>query len=152
MLHFRQKTNEKYRKNKIKLKFLSTETLRKYPLAAVVRRMTTEPYVLPDGGSATLEPGTLTVVPVHAFHHDFAHFAAPETFQPNRFPGELESPAYMPYGTGPQSYIGKRSRVVFQAVFPRGMSWTYLFILHIMTSAILPQLTVLSTRHKILNK
>lgn len=75
-------------------------------MAAVVRRVTTEPYAVPDGGGVTLEPGTLTVVPVHAYHHDARHFAAPEAFQPHRFPGQLSS-AYMPFGSGPRSYIGE---------------------------------------------
>lgn len=76
-------------------------------MSPVVRRVTTKPYVVPNsGGRVTLEPGSLILVPVHALHHDGAHFAAPEAFQPQRFPGQL-SAAYMPYGSGPQSYIGE---------------------------------------------
>lgn len=86
--------------------FLSTETLRKYPLKAVVRRVTTKPYTVPNSNDITLDAGTLIVVPVHAFHHDSRYFASPEKFQPNRFPGQLSS-AYIPYGSGPQSYIGE---------------------------------------------
>ncbi|VVC38578.1 Cytochrome P450,Cytochrome P450, E-class, group I [Cinara cedri] len=85
------------------------ETLRKYPLVPVVRRVTTKPYTLPPGSggrASTLETDTLVVVPVHAFHHDGRHFAAPEAFRPDRFPEQL-TVAYMPYGTGPRSYIGK---------------------------------------------
>uniref|UniRef100_A0A2S2R5A9 Cytochrome p450 n=1 Tax=Sipha flava TaxID=143950 RepID=A0A2S2R5A9_9HEMI len=82
------------------------ETLRKYPLVAVVRRLTTKSYVVPDGGQSVLEPGTLVAVPVHAFHHDQTHFTAPEMFLPDRFPGQLSS-AYMPYGSGLRSHIGK---------------------------------------------
>lgn len=85
---------------------LSAETLRKYPLKATIRRVTTKPYTVPNGDGVTLEPGTMVIVPVHALHHDRKHFAAPETFQPNRFPGEMTS-AYIPYGSGPQSYIGE---------------------------------------------
>nr|UOW66139.1 cytochrome P450 6UN1 [Rhopalosiphum padi] len=83
------------------------ETLRKYPLAAVVRRVATKPYVVPEtSGRGTIEPDSLIIVPVHALHHDAEHFPEPEEFQPHRFPGQLSS-AYMPHGSGPQSYIGK---------------------------------------------
>ncbi|XP_022163875.1 cytochrome P450 6k1-like [Myzus persicae] len=83
------------------------ETLRKYPLATAVRRVATKPYVVPGtGGRGTIEPDSLIVVPVHALHHDAEHFPEPEKFQPQRFPGQLSS-AYMPHGSGPQSYIGK---------------------------------------------
>ncbi|XP_025205656.1 cytochrome P450 6a8-like [Melanaphis sacchari] len=83
------------------------ETLRKYPLVTVVCRMTTKSYVVPGtSGNGTIEPNTLIVVPVHALHHDAEHFSEPENFQPHRFPGQMSS-AYMPYGSGSQSYIGK---------------------------------------------
>lgn len=82
------------------------ETLRKYPLMAAVRRVTTKPYIVPDDSGVTLETGTMTVIPVHALHYDSRYFTAPEMFQPNRFPEQLSS-AYIPYGSGPQSYIGK---------------------------------------------
>nr|AWD92942.1 CYP3323A1 [Aphis gossypii] len=83
------------------------ETLRKYPLVAVVRRVATKPYIVPGTNNrCTIEPNSLVVVPVHALHHDAEHFPEPEEFQPHRFPGQLSS-AYMPHGSGPQSYIGK---------------------------------------------
>jgi len=83
------------------------ETLRKYPLAAVVCRVATKPYVVPGtSGRGTIEPGSLIMVPVYALHHDAEHFPEPKEFQPHRFPGQLSS-AYMPHGSGPQSYIGK---------------------------------------------
>ncbi|KAE9538836.1 hypothetical protein AGLY_005418 [Aphis glycines] len=83
------------------------ETLRKYPLVAVVRRVATKPYIVPGiNNHCTIEPNSLIMVPVHALHHDAEHFPEPEEFQPHRFPGQLSS-AYMPHGSGPQSYIGK---------------------------------------------
>ncbi|XP_050423629.1 cytochrome P450 6a8-like [Adelges cooleyi] len=83
------------------------ETFRKYPISPVIRRVAIKPYTVEkQQKSVTIEPGVLTLVPVHAYHHDKRHFANPEEFQPHRFPGQLSS-AYMPYGSGPQSYIGK---------------------------------------------
>jgi len=73
---------------------------------AAVRRVTTKPYIVPDGSGVTLEAGTMTVVPVHALHYDSRHFTVPEIFQPKRFPEQLSS-AYIPYGSGPRSYIGE---------------------------------------------
>jgi len=75
-----------------------------------VRRVATKPYVVPGtGGRGTIEPDSLIVVPVHELHHDAEHFPEPEKFQPHRFPGQLSS-AYMPHGSGPQSYIGKYAK------------------------------------------
>lgn len=90
---------------------LFTETLRKYPMVTTVRRVTTRPYAVPEvngggGGCVTLEPGTVTVVPVQAIHNDKRYFDEPETFQPHRFPEQLSS-AYMPHGSGPRSYISE---------------------------------------------
>ncbi|XP_050522629.1 probable cytochrome P450 6a18 [Daktulosphaira vitifoliae] len=83
------------------------ETLRKYPLMPVIRCIVTKPYsIQTKQKTLTIEPGVVTLIPVHAYHHDKIHFTNPETFHPNRFPGQLSS-AYIPYGSGPQSYIGK---------------------------------------------
>lgn len=81
-------------------------------MATTVRRVTTRPYAVPEacggggGGRVTLEPGTVTVVPVYSVHNDRRYFDDPETFRPHRFPEQLSS-AYMPHGSGPRSYISK---------------------------------------------
>lgn len=81
-------------------------------MATTVRRVTTRPYAVPEagggggGGRVTLEPGTVTVVPVYSIHNDRRYFDHPETFRPHRFPEQLSS-AYMPHGSGPRSYISK---------------------------------------------
>jgi cytochrome P450 family 6 len=91
-----------------------TETLRKYPLLAVLDRKCCSDYELPaptGNGTITLPAGTGVCIPVLALHHDPTYFPEPEKFDPDRFTDENKNSrpnyTYLPFGEGPRMCLGK---------------------------------------------
>nr|CAD7591204.1 unnamed protein product [Timema genevievae] len=87
------------------------ETLRKYPSVPNLERMCTKEYVIP-GTDATIDKGTLVMIPSYALHHDPEYFPDPEKFDPDRFSKENKNSfpqySYLPFGEGPRICIGMR--------------------------------------------
>ena len=94
-----------------------SETLRLYPPAARIERLSNKEYTLP-GTNLTLPRGTVVQMPVFALHRDPEHFPDPLRFDPDRFlPEEKEKRhpcAYIPFGSGPRNCIAMRF-VIFEA-------------------------------------
>ena len=93
---------------------LFTETMRKYPVAPFVDRISRSDYELPapiGTGTITLPAGTGVYIPVFALHHDPTYFPDPEKFDPDRFTEENKCSrpkyTYIPFGEGPRMCIGK---------------------------------------------
>lgn len=87
------------------------ESLRKYPPGALLVRMATSPYAVPDT-NITIDKNTLVMIPVYAIHHDPEIYPDPETFKPERFePAVVHSRpscSFLPFGEGPRNCIGLR--------------------------------------------
>ncbi|XP_061395240.1 probable cytochrome P450 6a14 [Musca vetustissima] len=87
------------------------ETLRIYPVLPNLIRLTKNDYQVPNT-QHILEKGIMTVIPVHAIHHDPEYYPDPEEFRPTRFtPDEClkrHPSTYLPFGDGPRNCIGLR--------------------------------------------
>ncbi|KPJ04482.1 Cytochrome P450 6B1 [Papilio xuthus] len=87
------------------------ETLRMYPLADLIQRVTRTDYKVP-GTDITLEKGTPVIMSGWGIHMDPKYFPDPERFDPDRFSMEnakKQHPcAYLPFGAGPRNCIGMR--------------------------------------------
>ncbi|XP_034230384.1 probable cytochrome P450 6a14 [Thrips palmi] len=87
------------------------ETMRLYPALALLPRVVTRDYQLPDSKSV-LEAGTRVLVPVYAIHRDPEFYPDPDRFDPERFTEENKRSrphfAYIPFGEGPRICIGLR--------------------------------------------
>ncbi|NKE56484.1 cytochrome P450 [Lentzea sp. PSKA42] len=85
---------------------VANEVLRKYPLWLLMRRAAEEV----DLGGVRLPPGTEVIISPHAMHHDPAHFADPERFDPDRWTPDhvrrLPKGAFVPFGGGIHQCIG----------------------------------------------
>lgn len=100
-----------------KMKYLDmvlAETLRIFPVAPVINRIVTKPYVMEDydGTKVKLNVGDGIWIPTAGFHMDPQYFPNPEKFDPERFsvenrPSNLSS-VYMPFGDGPRNCMGSR--------------------------------------------
>ncbi|KAK7789220.1 hypothetical protein R5R35_007046 [Gryllus longicercus] len=88
-----------------------SETLRKYPPAAVLLRTCTEPYADRETG-LVVEEGVRVQIPVYALHHDPEYYPDPQRFDPERFSDEQRAKrpnyVYLPFGEGPKMCIGMR--------------------------------------------
>ncbi|XP_037072533.1 probable cytochrome P450 6a13 [Pollicipes pollicipes] len=88
-----------------------SETLRMYPPATRIERLSTKDYTLP-GTNVHLPKGTLVQIPVFVLHRDPDHYPDPLRFDPDRFlPEEKEKRhpcAYIPFGVGPRNCIAMR--------------------------------------------
>ena len=102
-----------------KMKYMDmviSETLRKYPPAAVLDRLCvksfTFPKSTPESKEYTAEPNSLVWIPVYALHHDKKYFPNPEKFDPERFSDENKNQinpyVYIPFGIGPRKCLGTR--------------------------------------------
>lgn len=60
------------------------ETLRKYPLAAILNRQCTREFSIP-GTDQVIEKGTPIIISSFGLHMDPEHFPDPENFDPSRF-------------------------------------------------------------------
>ncbi|XP_067015325.2 probable cytochrome P450 6a13 [Anabrus simplex] len=88
-----------------------SETLRKYPVAAMLLRECTREYHVP-GSSLKLDPGLQIIIPTYALHHDPAYYPEPARFDPERFSEQAKAArhpfTYLPFGEGPRVCIGQR--------------------------------------------
>lgn len=66
---------------------MSPETLRKYPIVALLRRECEKAYKVPNT-DIVLEKGMIVSVPVMGIHHDPEIYPDPEKFKPERFTRE----------------------------------------------------------------
>lgn len=89
------------------------ETLRKNSPIPFLRRECTKDWHIPDT-EIVIPAGTVTMIPIHAIHHDPKYFPEPDKFLPERFQRQnstsktfVEMP-YLPFGDGPRSCIGMR--------------------------------------------
>lgn len=82
--------------------------MRKYPGAAVVGRVCTKNYKIPDT-DVVIEKGTLIYVPVMELHYDSRYYPDPQKFDPERFApdSKINLSPYLPMGDGPRICIGK---------------------------------------------
>ena len=84
------------------------ETLRLYPPAWVVPRLAVRPVEL-DGHR--IPPGDVVIVCTHLLHRDPRFWDEPARFDPTRFEdgaaGARRHPAYLPFGAGPRSCLGR---------------------------------------------
>ncbi|XP_066903604.1 cytochrome P450 6k1 isoform X2 [Halyomorpha halys] len=85
------------------LRQVLAETLRKYPPFSLISRCCTTDCALETGLS--LKKGTLIFIPAYSIHHDPKIYPEPESFRPGR---EYPRGAYLPFGSGPRTCIGKR--------------------------------------------
>lgn len=92
------------------LKYLDavvTEVMRLYPPAWIVAREATEPAML---GDYHIGAGDQVWMPQYLMHRDARYFENAETFDPDRWSGDLKSSlprfAYFPFGGGPRVCIG----------------------------------------------
>ncbi|XP_062548256.1 probable cytochrome P450 6d5 [Armigeres subalbatus] len=84
------------------------ETLRKYPPVAVLNRVCTKEYKIPNS-DITIEKGTPIVLQVTAMQHDPQYYPDPMQFKPERFEDpEVKNKPYFPFGDGPRICIGMR--------------------------------------------
>ncbi len=83
------------------------ESMRLYPPAPVLGRMTTKPVEL---GGQTFTAGAILVIPVWAIQRHRALWDDPDRFDPDRFLPEREAAMkrtqFMPFGFGPRTCIG----------------------------------------------
>jgi cytochrome P450 family 6 len=89
---------------------LISETLRKYPLVALLTRECSKNYLIP-GKDIVLEKAILTVIAVLALHHDPKYYPDPESVDPGKFSEEEKAKrhryVYLSFGEGPGIRIGK---------------------------------------------
>lgn len=106
------------------------ESLRLYPAAPVVTRMTRENVTL---GGVTLQPGTLIIMPIYAIHRHRKLWLDPDRFDPDRFLPEREKTyrrtQFMPFGFGPRTCIGSAFALIeattLLATFVRGAHFAW---------------------------
>lgn len=93
------------------LEGVTRETLRKYPPAGELRRISLKPYSFPKSDKE-LPAGTLFSIPVHSLHYDPKYYPNPEKFNPDRWSEtnkhNLVKYTYLPFGDGPRICIGMR--------------------------------------------
>lgn len=83
------------------------ETLRKYPILAMLNRECAKDHKL-VGTDWTIEKGTSIVIPVMGLHRDPDIYEDPMVFRPERFldspngNGKVKGVFYMPFGDGPR--------------------------------------------------
>ncbi|XP_049271533.1 cytochrome P450 3A8 [Rhipicephalus sanguineus] len=88
-----------------------SETMRMYPISALLERTTSEDYVLGDTG-IRVPKGCVIGIPVYSMHRDPEFFPNPEKFDPDRFSeknvASIRPYSYLPFGAGPRNCIGMR--------------------------------------------
>ncbi|XP_076269064.1 cytochrome P450 6k1-like [Rhynchophorus ferrugineus] len=87
------------------------ETMRKYPPVALLPRVCTKDYTIPDT-KVTIKKGTAVLISTWGLHKDPEYFPNPEKFDPTRFSQEnkknIRDYTYMPFGEGPRMCLGLR--------------------------------------------
>ncbi|XP_020286172.1 cytochrome P450 6k1-like isoform X2 [Pseudomyrmex gracilis] len=92
------------------------ETLRLYPPAPILDRLTVTEYTFP-GTKITIEKGTPVYVSVRGLHTDPRYYADPARFDPERFSDEKKNEitpcTFVPFGEGPRNCIGRYAIRIF---------------------------------------
>ncbi|KAF7274739.1 hypothetical protein GWI33_012589, partial [Rhynchophorus ferrugineus] len=87
------------------------ETLRMYPPLAILPRVCTKNYKVPNT-EVIVEKGTTLKISVWGLHLDPEYFPDPYKFDPDRFSAEnkhkINPHAYIPFGDGPRQCLGLR--------------------------------------------
>ncbi|XP_017031097.1 probable cytochrome P450 6d5 [Drosophila kikkawai] len=86
------------------------ESTRKYPALAVMNRVCTQDFPVPDS-NLVIKKGTPILIPLMGLHRDAKHFPDPLSYQPERFlegNKNFNPAAYMGFGDGPRHCIGAR--------------------------------------------
>ncbi|CAG9827989.1 unnamed protein product [Diabrotica balteata] len=87
------------------------ESLRKHPPLALLPRICTKNYQVPDS-DLVITVGTRLNIPVLSIHRDPDYYPDPDKFDPERFNEENKAKrhpfAYLPFGEGPRTCIGLR--------------------------------------------
>lgn len=84
-----------------------SETLRMYPQAWMLTRMTTQPISL---GGVELRAGTTLLLPICGLHRDPEVYPRPGIFDPGRWSGAVAGPvkpSFLPFGAGRHQCIGE---------------------------------------------
>lgn len=90
------------------------ETLRLYPITAVIDRKCVNPdgYSLEGFSDFEIPCGMPIYIPIYAIQRDEKHFTDPLTFKPDRFAPEnvhlIKPFTHFPFGDGPRNCIGER--------------------------------------------
>lgn len=90
-----------------------SEALRKWPPTASTDRVCVKPFELAtqEGRRLQMAVGDVLMVPLLGMHRDERYYPDPMRFDPERFSAEnrksIEPFAYLPFGGGPRSCIGK---------------------------------------------
>ncbi|XP_047033344.1 cytochrome P450 4g15-like [Helicoverpa zea] len=86
------------------------ETLRYFPIAALIQR-TVEEEITINEGKITLPAGTSLVIPLHHLHRDPRHWKEPHRVMPERFLPEnvkkRDPNAFVPFSLGPMDCLGR---------------------------------------------
>ncbi|XP_055679442.1 probable cytochrome P450 9f2 isoform X1 [Lutzomyia longipalpis] len=100
-----------------KMKYLDmvvSETLRKYPPAAIIDRECNKDITLNlyNNLNFDFKKKYAVWIPIYSFHWDAKHFPNPEKFDPERFSEEnkqmINPSMYIPFGIGPRNCVGSR--------------------------------------------
>lgn len=86
-----------------------TESVRKYPTLPFLNRFCTKEYPIPNLG-LTIPEGTPIVISLLGLMRDPDNFPDPDNYLPDRFSEDkpMYNPdAFIPFGDGPRSCIGK---------------------------------------------
>lgn len=93
------------------LDMVFSETLRMYPPAEYLHRITSETYNVPNS-NLVIEKGTPVFISVRGLHYEPKYFLDPDKFDPERFNEEnkRDRPAYvyLPFGEGPRTCIDEK--------------------------------------------
>lgn len=88
-----------------------SETLRLYPPAPILDRVSVEDYKIP-GTDVVLEKGTPVYISLTGLHRDPKYYRDPLSFNPDRYTdenkNEIPPSTYIPFGEGPRVCIGTR--------------------------------------------
>lgn len=88
--------------------FYFSETLRKYPIVAVLNRRCVKDYKIP-GTDKVIEKGVDVFFPALGLQMDERHYEAPEEFKPERFlDGISAEKIYLSFGDGPRNCVAGR--------------------------------------------
>ncbi|XP_011256437.2 cytochrome P450 6k1 [Camponotus floridanus] len=105
-----------------KMKYLHqviNETLRLYPSAPVLDRISIEDYMLPNT-NITIEKGIPIYVALYGIQRDPRFYKDPERFNPERFSDEGKNEivpyTFLPFGEGPRNCIGMRLGILQTAI------------------------------------
>lgn len=90
---------------------MQSETLRLYPPADALHRISVDDYNFPDT-PYTINKDMLCIIPIFAIQRDPRYYPNPEKFDPDRFTDEEVAKrhpfTYLPFGGGPRMCIGMR--------------------------------------------